>query len=466
MDFKRIKLQDFKILKRFLKNDEEASCESTFISLFVWADYYDNSYCVIDDILFMRSLDGDTYRYSIPFCKEEDLEKAVNVLVKELYPEKPCFWAQQGDRFEKFKELFSYQYIFVEEEAASDYIYLTENLSTLSGKKYHSKRNHISNFSKLFRWQYSKINAENIKRVKECAEIWYRDNITYDDDSLLAEKEGIFTVLDNMDFLDAKGGCIIVDEKVVAFTIGSPINNDVFDVHFEKALKDYQGAYAVINREFAKNELSNYKYINREDDLGIEGLRKAKLSYKPVKLLKKYLCDPKKYTKKQISECRKIYNAAFGNSGEFDDILFNEFQNSIEIIEDKQKVVSMLFKLPCIVVKDNDKIPAYYIYAVATSVTEQHKGYAKKLLEKAYGDGKTPLILKPVNDNLIKFYESNCYKSLTALGVHREDFYIEVTSVHKKLFTFCDNPKSSYTLMYRFNQFLDLEGISFLETLE
>lgn len=467
MDFKRIELEDFKILKRFLNNEGEASCESTFISLFVWADFYDNGYCVMNDILFMRSTDGDGYRYSIPFCKDEDLEKAVNLLTKELYPKKPCFWAQEGARFEKFKELFSENYAFLEEDDAADYIYLTEDLSTLSGKKYHSKRNHITKFSKQFNWEYSSINNKNIDKVKECAEKWYMENSSEDDDnSLLAEKEGIFTILDNLEILNARGGCVLVDNNVIAFAIGSPINTEVFDIHFEKALSDYQGAYSVINREFAKNELKDFKYINREDDLGIEGLRKAKLSYKPVKLLKKYLCDPKRYTKDTLSQCREIYNTAFGEYGEFDNILFDAFQNNIEILEHNSKVLSMLFKLPCTIVNNGNLIDAFYVYAVATNVTEQHKGYASKLLEMAYGDGSKALFLKPFNTDLIKFYEQNGYKALTANSDKNENLYVGVSDVHAILSTFCDLPTGDYTLMYRYNQPLDLNGISFAETLE
>ena len=95
-----------------------------------------------------------------------------------------------------------------------------------------------------------------------------------------------------MELLKVKGGAIIIEDSVVAFTLGSPINNDVFDIHIEKALKDYAEAYTVINNEFAKR-LIDYKYLNREDDMGLEGLRKAKLSYKPEIILNKYYCKPK-----------------------------------------------------------------------------------------------------------------------------------------------------------------------------
>ena len=113
------------------------------------------------------------------------------------------------------------------------------------------------------------------------------------DGTLSVDKDESKLLLSNMRELNLKGGAIFVDDKVVAYTIGTAVNNNVFDIMIEKALPEYATAYAVINREFAANELSGYRFINREDDMGIDGLRKAKLSYKPVKILKKYVCSYK-----------------------------------------------------------------------------------------------------------------------------------------------------------------------------
>ena len=126
--------------------------------------------------------------------------------------------------------------------------------------------------------------------VKKCAEMWYNENLDRGDVELDAERKGINILLDNMSALNMKGGAISVDGNIVAFTLGSPINSKVYDIHIEKALKSYATAYTVINREFARHELSDYEYINRENDLGVEGLRRAKLSYHPDILLKKYAC--------------------------------------------------------------------------------------------------------------------------------------------------------------------------------
>ena len=115
------------------------------------------------------------------------------------------------------------------------------------------------------------------------------------DEELKTEMRGVNLMLGNMERLDIKGGAIIVDNKAVAFTLGSPINENIYNIHIEKAIDGYETAYTVINREFAARNLSSYKYINREDDLGLEGLRKSKLSYNPQILLPKYICTKKEH---------------------------------------------------------------------------------------------------------------------------------------------------------------------------
>ena len=116
------------------------------------------------------------------------------------------------------------------------------------------------------------------------------------DDELKNEQYGVMLMLGNIKTLGIKGGAIAIDDKIVAFTLGSPINKQIYNIHIEKALKGYDTAYTVINREFALHNLEKYKYINREDDLGIEGLRKSKLSYHPQIILPKYICTKKENT--------------------------------------------------------------------------------------------------------------------------------------------------------------------------
>ena len=169
-----------------------------------------------------------------------------------------------------------------------DYIYSSEDLINLSGKKYQPKRNHISYFMKNNNWSYERLTVDNIPECYEMSKLWLEGALDEYKEELEGELKIIKRVFDNYDKLDYVGGLIRVDGRVVAYTMGEPASKEVFSVHIEKAFSDIRGAYPMINQQFVKNELSSFKYINREDDTGAENLRKAKLSYYPVYLAEKY----------------------------------------------------------------------------------------------------------------------------------------------------------------------------------
>jgi hypothetical protein len=195
-----------------------------------------------------------------------------------------------GER-DELNELFPGGFKFIEQFDTCDYIYLTENLAGLSGKKYHAKRNHISKFFRTYGNTEVKIldvstAADALKVVRE----WYREK------EIDFENYGEYGVIQdaivNLEEFSMKGALLYVDSKPVAMTLGCEISPVCFDVMFEKALTEYEGSYAVINNEFAKMLLS-YRYLNREEDMGIEGLRKAKLSYHPEIVYQRFRAVPK-----------------------------------------------------------------------------------------------------------------------------------------------------------------------------
>lgn len=265
-------------------NTDEFSCDNTYPNLLIWCPDYN----IIDgQIIVKMNMDkGNVYRLPI----NGDIEVGIDYIRKCENCDYPVFWNSEGKRLDEFRNRYGDKYIFVEDRDTFDYIYLRQNLADLPGKKYHSKRNHISAFTKKYDWHFEMLNDSNIKGIRECADKWYAEN-GKKDLILTIERNGINLLLENYKELDINGGCIIVNDNVVAFTLGSEINNQVFDICIEKALVEFREAYSVINREFAK--AINYKYINREDDMGIEGLRKAKMSYHPDFFVKKYYCYPK-----------------------------------------------------------------------------------------------------------------------------------------------------------------------------
>ena len=290
MNFKKIELADKDILTPYLQNADELTCEISFVNLLLWQSLYNNCYCIEDGILYLKSYDDNIVTYSLPFG---DIKTGFEKIAAHTNTPYPDIWAQEGARFNEFKRLYGKYYDITESRNEFDYIYNSADLINLSGKKYHSKRNHISAFSKRFNWHYEDITSGNIDKVRECASIWYAQSDDRMDDELKTEMRGVLLMLDNMNFLNIKGGAIVIDDIVVAFTLGSAINKQIYNIHIEKAIAGYETAYTVINREFAARNLESFKYINREDDLGLEGLRKSKLSYKPEIILPKYICTKK-----------------------------------------------------------------------------------------------------------------------------------------------------------------------------
>ena len=187
---------------------------------------------------------------------------------------------------EKLVELTGYEFDFEELEGDEDYIYTNYDLCLLPGKKYHSKRNHISKFDRSYPdWSFKIISKDNKSDALRVVERWCENNGV--DIESYNEYWAIRETLENYEQLKMHGGVLYVDDAPVAMTLGSGINLTTFDVSFEKALVEYDGSYAKINNEFAKT-LIGFEFINREEDMGIESLKKAKLSYHPVAILKRY----------------------------------------------------------------------------------------------------------------------------------------------------------------------------------
>jgi hypothetical protein len=184
---------------------------------------------------------------------------------------------------------------FSENRDNADYLYRSSDLINLAGRDYHSKRNFITRFKVMFQGQYAyePITQDNMGDVWIFQREWCRKNDCKSQVSLMEEQTAISVVLDNFDKLGVAGGLLRLNGRVAAFTTGSPITSDTYGIQVEKADYEIPGAYPMINHEFALRNCADYEFINREEDMGIEGLRRAKLSYHPVKLISKYEAFPK-----------------------------------------------------------------------------------------------------------------------------------------------------------------------------
>lgn len=290
INWKQIEITDKEIINYYYRMEQSRSCESTFANNFLWAPHYNIKYAIIEDMLVFRSNEA---KFSVGFPHGKGNLKTVIEILTAYFKEQDCPFKLHlvtKEQFERLEAIYPDTFQIAYDRDAADYIYESEKLITLSGKKLHSKRNHINKFKTEYpNWTYERITAENKEECYKMAEKW-RVLSGCDDDK---EKQKEFCVTLNalrfMEELDLVGGLIRVEGEVIAFTIGEKGNEDTFVVHIEKAFADIQGAYPMINQQFVENEASNYKYINREEDTGAEGLRKAKNSYYPVFLQEKGL---------------------------------------------------------------------------------------------------------------------------------------------------------------------------------
>lgn len=173
-----------------------------------------------------------------------------------------------------------------------DYIYETKDLMDLSGRKYHKKRNHLMQFRRAYEnYSFSEMTPEDYDACITMSAQFYNEKHGYTDRSSVAEQFAIHTYFEHFQELALCGGVLRVDGKLVGFSIGEPLCRNVFVTHIEKADVAYHGAYTALTQAFTAHFAKDFRYINREEDLGIEGLRKAKQSYYPAWMLEKYRCD-------------------------------------------------------------------------------------------------------------------------------------------------------------------------------
>ncbi len=291
LEFHSISLEDGERLGGLLKNAPDRGCEYTFGNLFIWKDTYDTQVAYSDDGLAVVRFTEEPHAYLFP-VGEGDVARAVADMLEQSAALGGHFRiiAARAEDVELLGQLFPGRFKSHASRDFAEYVYNSDDLINLRGKKFHAKRNHISRFeADNPGYEFVEINGDNIGLAERMNDEWYKQNIGYDPEGLEHEKNASHLAFKHFDELGFKGGMIRTGAGVVAFSMGEEINGETFCVHFEKARYDVNGAYTVINRDFSRFFCQGYRYINREDDVGDEGLRKAKLSYNPAKLLEKHV---------------------------------------------------------------------------------------------------------------------------------------------------------------------------------
>lgn len=293
MQFKALELCDKNELESYFKACGPLVSDLTFTNLFLWHFGRQISWCVQDECLIIKT----KYPNSGPFIfyplhKNNDLKAKKSALQHCIahFNEIGAVFSihsMSEDDARECEQIMPNTFDFIYNEDRSDYVYNASELIALAGKKYHKKKTHYNNFLKQYDWSFELLNEANAGELANVYSKWF-EAISDKSEGLKNEYIGIMACLENYSKLSFSGGIIRIDGGIAAFSFAEPLNPRCVVVHIEKADINYNGIYQAINREFLANCWQDYELVNREEDLGIPGLRKAKQSYQPIYLQKKF----------------------------------------------------------------------------------------------------------------------------------------------------------------------------------
>jgi len=292
IDFKEITLADKQWMQPLIQMSGYATQEYNFNFMYIWRRIFNYKAARAGDFLLLRAeFPGWPPSYLFP-PGSGDIKPVVEALIQHAGQEGGplVFHVVLPEQVKLLETLFPDRFsVTPVNEDYYDYVYDAQSMITLAGKKLHAKRNHINRFKQDNPdWRYEVITPEQIEEISRMNVEWCRVNECESTRSGHEEACVCRCALENYAALGMQGGLIRVGGKVVAFSLGEPLNHDTYLVHFEKAFSEVQGAYAIINQQFAFHNCQDFLYINREDDSGQPGLRKAKESYRPVFKTEKY----------------------------------------------------------------------------------------------------------------------------------------------------------------------------------
>ena len=289
LNFQKITPDMRPVLEPRLQNLQKG-CQYSFANLFLWGR---QRMTFVEDTLVLFSQFDRRAVYPFPVGTDE-LHSVLDAIIHDARARgiPCCFTGMNAENKALLEQYYPGQFHFQCDRGSFDYVYNIDDLADLKGRKYQKKRNHLNRFQALFPHAYTtELSSANLPAVREMAAQWFRTREENDPmGNYVLEKVALERAFDNYDALGLEGLVLMDGDTVLAFAIASRLSHDTMDIHFEKAREDADGAYPAINRAFSRYLREKYpsiRYLDREEDMGIEGLRKAKLSYYPEFLIEK-----------------------------------------------------------------------------------------------------------------------------------------------------------------------------------
>lgn len=416
--FREIQLSDKEQIDSFLSRAAAPICDYTFVNIYAWQPIYQTAWAAVEGALVVRFMIDGEYGYMI--VGAEDFSRVLSVLYEHTQQmgsrlrlvgmssedaERFTAWAEANGGVERFAVCDNPDY--------RDYIYSVEDLSTLTGRKYQPKRNHINKFESKYEYEFRELTSQYFQECLclECR--WQLRKAVMDNPEVAkeheckdtAEKTAIRRTFDAYEELGLYGGVLLVDGHVVAFTYGSAMSDETFCTHIEKADSMLDGIFPMINRSFARAlQEKGFRWVNREEDMGLAGLRRSKHSFYPVRLQEKI--GVREITQRE-AECRTLWMDVFGDSREDVDRFLIDIHREENLLthSEQGRVASMLN----IVEIDTDFGPTAYLYAIATAAEWRGRGFAGGLIREAIdisrARGYKAVMLIPSNESLVEYYK-------------------------------------------------------------
>jgi len=284
--FEPITLDKQKEYSEYFSMCSQKTSDYTFVNLWGWAEDYGLSWAWSNKLVWIKqTVPEEIYWAPVGLWEDVDWKQCID----EYFSTKTIFSRMPENLIRLWKDSFNHLITIEESRGHWDYLYSVSELIELKGKRFHKKKNLLNQFKKKYDFEYVPFGKDMIHKAMEMQEDWCVWRDCESSEVLAAENRAILRILSKWENIQVlTGAAIIVDQKMAAYTIAESFTKDTLVIHFEKGNQDYKGVYQVINQMFLEHSGNKFEFVNREQDLDNQGLRKAKLSYNPVDFLKKY----------------------------------------------------------------------------------------------------------------------------------------------------------------------------------
>lgn len=407
IEFHPVRLADRAAIERYTLPSGIRNCDLAFANMFCWQSVYRSTWAVVDGFLVVRfQIDGGARIGYMQPVGPGDFTRIVPTLREDAHAhgQRLRLIGLTDEGREQLRRTHPGQFAFASDRALEDYIYRADDLRTLPGRRYQPKRNHINRFVAAYPdYRYEELTPDRFAECMALEREWRRTHEGHASE-LCAEQRAMQLAFDHFDELGLRGGCLYVGDRLAAFTYGSAVDERTFVTHVEKADTAFDGAFTVINKLFAEHLPAQFEFINREEDLGLEGLRHAKLSYHPALLLHKFAAIR---LHPDEAACKKLWIEVFGDEEEADAFLIRHYDpRHLLSVECEGRMAAMLHLLPF----ESELGRTSYIYGVATHPDFRGRGFASQLMHETLrrcderGDDAVLLIPSPGETWLCDFY--------------------------------------------------------------